>query len=396
MLRKPIKEQIAETQRFMEELGRDIPKDERLIVSFAKEVTVQTDDTGKKLNNDFWPKAYDPDAAVDPNTNAYTCISSAIKTPNPKTGRMRYWRSEQNFGHGLALMVDDIGNGKGSKGNMQLKDLFEKLKPTAAIETSPGNFQVWYFLKEPVKEMWKFRSLVTGFAAYALADGGDRTIRDVTRYGRMPIGINNKRVGKERGAAFKYLVEIDGVEKFARPVLVYADYTARYTPEEIAATFGYSLAPPTAKLASVDTPESSSYAQYLRSIDLRLLSICITEMRAAKLGEGSNQDIVKNASGKYRCQCPWGNMHANGDPYGAYFREAIPGAEVEFVFGCAHDTCRTDEYVVGKGNIKIRRGWEAFTEEIAMPPIYQRLLRASLHDALNDLLHDAIQAGQLK
>jgi hypothetical protein len=49
------------------------------------------------------------------------------------------------------------------------------------------------------------------------------------------------------------------------------------------------------------------------------------------MGEGSNGTVQVNMSGKYRIMCPWGNEHTNGDPYGAYFRGPIPGAEVDFV-----------------------------------------------------------------
>jgi hypothetical protein len=72
-----------------------------------------------------------------------------------------------------------------------------------------------------------------------------------------------------------------------------------------------------------------------------------------------------NMSGKYRIRCPWGadpvGGHANGDPYGAYFRAGIPGAEFEYVFGCAHDTCR-----------KAGRTWATFVDKIVMEDILER------------------------
>jgi hypothetical protein len=73
-------------------------------------------------------------------------------------------------------------------------------------------------------------------------------------------------------------------------------------------------------------------------------------------------------SGKYRIQCPWGHQHTNGDPFGAYFRGPIPGAEVEFVFGCGHDTCRKN----------FKRTWSAFVDEIVINKIELELSRINM------------------
>lgn len=81
------------------------------------------------------------------------------------------------------------------------------------------------------------------------------------------------------------------------------------------------------------------------------------------MGEGSNGEMVLNQSGKYRIHCPWGHEHTNGDPYGAYIRGPIPGADYAFVFGCGHDTCRKENH----------RTWSTFVDEMVMPKIYGRL-----------------------
>jgi hypothetical protein len=86
----------------------------------------------------------------------------------------------------------------------------------------------------------------------------------------------------------------------------------------------------------------------------------------AKSGEGSGGEVIMNQSGKYRIKCPWGDSHKNNDPYGAYFRESIPGAEHEYVFGCAHDTCR-----------QAGRTWSPFVDKIVMPFIEDELDRTN-------------------
>ena len=130
------RERMERAEEFLRELGRGIPEHERLIAGYASEVTVQTDETGKKKNAGFWPVPYAPGKYIDANKNCYVCISSSIKTPNNK-GEMRYWRGEASFGHGLALMVDDIGSGIGSKGSFSLDHFYSILPPTAVVETAP-------------------------------------------------------------------------------------------------------------------------------------------------------------------------------------------------------------------------------------------------------------------
>jgi hypothetical protein len=344
------KQTLASAEEFLRELGRGLPEDERIMAGYAEEATVQTDATGKKLNAGWWPVPYKEGKYINANANCYVCISSSIKTPNPKTQEMRYWRGEASFGHGMALMVDDIGNGKGSKGGLDLLHFYEILKPTAVVETSPGNFQLWYFLDAPESHMIRFKAFLTCFVTHVLKKGGDSTIKDISRYGRMPIGINNKRHGPnneykypvidERGKTVPYQVEIRD-----------ANYERRYSIEGIAHAFGFEIVMPVKREIEVNEDEYKYDVVWLRMAE-KILS-------ATGMGEGTGGEVVLNMSGKYRIRCPWGDQHSNGDPYGAYFRGPIPGADVEFVFGCGHDGCRKMH----------KRTWAAFVDEIVMTKI---------------------------
>ena len=336
-------------EEFLRELARGIPDSERVMVGYASEATVQVDENGKKKNAAWWPKPHKDGKPINYQSNAYACISSSIKTANPKTGEMRFWRSEANFGHGLALMVDDIGDGKGSKGDIPLERIIEILPPTAVVETSPGNYQCWYFLDKPCDSLKHFKALLVSFVAYVLKKGGDNTIKDVTRFGRMPCGFNNKR-----GA--------DGTLKYPdekgnpfRVRLFSADYSVRYSMEEIAKRFGFTITIPQARIVEPDAEAYKWDAIWLKMAE----RIC----DGAKMGEGTNGTVSQNMSGKYRIRCPWGDNHTNGDPFGAYFRGPIEGADYAFVFGCGHDTCRKDN----------PRTWAAFIDEIVMPKIYDSL-----------------------
>jgi hypothetical protein len=344
------KEKLAATEQFLKELQCTIPDDERVMAGYAEEATVQTDATGKKINSTWWPTPWKEGKFINARANCYACISSSIKTPNPKTGAMRYWRGESSFGHGLALMVDDIGTGQGSKGGLTLEYFNAILPPTATVETSPGNYQLWYFFDEPVDSLIHFKALLNCFVANVLKKGGDNTIKDISRYGRMPIGINNKRHGPDM--VLKYPMN-DGSPFQVR--LVEADYTRRYSPEDIARSFGFSIIVPQKPIVEVSEEDYKFDAVWLKLADYILSK--------AKMGEGSNGEVAMNMSGKYRIRCPWGDEHSNGDPYGAYFRGPIPGAEHEFVFGCGHDTCRKLH----------RRTWSVFVDEIVIPKIAERL-----------------------
>jgi RepB DNA-primase from phage plasmid len=342
-----------EAEEFLRELGKGIPENERVMVGYADEATVQTDpETGKKLNGGWWPLPYKDGKYINVNANCYACISSSVKTPNPKTGKYRYWRGESSFGHGLALMVDDIGHGTGSKGAFEINEIIKILPPTCIIETSPNNFQVWYFLDTPCGDMRYFKAFLVCFVNHVLkAKGGDATIRDVSRYGRMPCGKNNKRMA-------------DGTLKYPSEFRVHkrvADYGVRYSIERIAAAFGVIIEVPVKKEVRVDWEDVK--------IDAKWLSMAEWILNKARQGEGAGGEVSMNMSGKFRIKCPWGDEHENNDPYGAYFRGGIDGAEHEFVFGCAHDTCR-----------KARRTWSAFVDKVVMPHVYEKIKEANRTD----------------
>lgn len=350
MLNNRQRTEIAE--EFLKEMARGLPDDERLMVGYAEEATVQVDKNGKKVNGGWWPRPWKEGKPIDVYKNCYICISSSIKTENPKTGEMRYWRGENSFGHGCALMVDDIGDGRGSKGDFSLSQFERILPPTAVVETSPGNYQLFYFMDKPVADMIRFKAFLNCFVANVLKKGGDNTIKDVARFGRMPCGVNNKR-GKDN--EFKY---DDEEGRHWKVGLVKADYSNRYSPEEIAEAFGFSIILPVKREVQIDAEEYKLDAIWLKIAE----RVC----SRAKMGEGSGGEVSMNMSGKYRIRCPWGDEHANGDPFGAYFRGPIPGAEHQFVFGCGHDSCR-----------KARRTWSVFVDEVVMPYIIDKLEEAN-------------------
>jgi hypothetical protein len=342
------KERYNIAEEFLTQLQRGIPEDERVMVGYAEEATLQRDENGQVKHAGWWPVPYKPGKYINVNANAYVCISSSIKTPHPKSGVMRYWRGESSFGHGMALMVDDIGDGKGSKGGLSLRWLYERLVPTAVVETSPRNYQAWYFLDAPEPDMRRFKYFLQAFVNSVLKAGGDNTIKDVSRFGRMPIGFNNKRVSSEPGAALKYPDEHTG--KPWSVTLRDHDYERRYSIDRICRAFGFSFTVPPIVQRAID--EDSYIAEKVQ------YNMAVKILSGASMGENGGE-VRENGSGKVRIICPWGHEHGNGDPSGAYFRGPIPGAEIEFVFGCAHDVHR-------KTN---KKTWGHFVDEIVLPVV---------------------------
>ena len=351
------KERYEAAEKFLFELQRGIPDEERAMVGYAEEATLQRDENGNVKHAGWWPTPYRPGKYININANAYVCISSSIKTPHPKSGTMRYWRGETSFGHGMAIMVDDIGDGKGSKGGLTLDWLRERLVPTAIVETSPRNFQAWYFFDSPEPDMRRFKYFLQAFVTNVLKAGGDNTIKDVSRFGRMPIGYNNKRLSSDIGAPYKYPNPETGKPELVR--LRETDYARRYSIDAICRAFGFTFAVPPVKRVEVDHEDYKT--------DHILYQIALKVLSAASMGE-SGGEVRENGSGKVRIMCPWGHEHGNGDTSGAYFRGPVPGAEVEFVFGCAHDVHRKEN----------KKTWHHFIEEMVMPKIESDLEAANI------------------
>ena len=158
---------------FLTELAVDMPQDERLICCWF---------SGDPSKDASWvPRAWAPweRVFVPNNRNIYVAISSFRAN-----ARGEFRRQTNLFGHGLALMVDDIG----TKVN---PDVIKVLQPTALIETSLNNYQAWYFLNPPATNRDHFAAVIRAFIHQQLL-GNDPGMAGVNRVGRLPIGINGK------------------------------------------------------------------------------------------------------------------------------------------------------------------------------------------------------------
>jgi hypothetical protein len=251
--------------------------------------------------------------------NAYLTVSEFEVDPN--TGECR--RRKDQFVSMHAVMVDDLGYGMGSK--VDLSKL--ALPPSVLVETSPSNFQAYYFLTQDAESRTRSiceRTVDAMVAAGLTVDGSDPGMKGVTRYGRLPCGINGKS---------KY------VKALGRPFQVRCvefEPARRYTLAQIRAAWKLTLAP--AALAYVPRDVSPELvAQATNGFDALLALL-------KALGHYKGQQGVW-----HHVVCPWVDSHgwkdeARGEKDDTGTAIAAPSQANNYYggFRCWHGHCSGD------------------------------------------------------
>lgn len=219
----------------------------------------------------------------------------------------KFHRRKANFSRMHLVMVDDVGT--------KVPDGRIVLKPSAMVETSPGNYQAWYFLTIPEPDAAKADRLIKGMIENGLtADATDPGMRGVTRYGRLPVGINGKG---------KY-AELLGHE-FVQRVTIWSPAT-RYTIEEIAIAYGVDLAAPTPRKHRISIRKQTSSYTVGDDAVLALINRAGLYLEAA-------QDAM------HRIVCPWFQEHTDEDPTGTVYFEPSDENYGRGGFKCHHGHC---------------------------------------------------------
>lgn len=243
---------------------------------------------------------------IRPTANNYIVVSTFKRADD---GRFR--RRKDCFSGLFMVMVDDVGT----------KVLFEnlRLEPTCLVETSPGNFQAWYFLTEPERNRGRAERLIKGMIASGLtADGSDPGMNGVTRYGRLPAGINGKA---------KY-ADASG-NPFVQRVAHWAVH-ARYSLEEIATAYGVDL-------SQSATPRREVVAKPRGSMGAVKGDAGLTGVLEAA---GLYLEPLMGIPGGHRIICPWVHEHTDEEPTGTVYFE--PSEENVWAggFKCHHGHCQ--------------------------------------------------------
>jgi hypothetical protein len=243
--------------------------------------------------------------------NTYLTVSTF--EPDPLTGDQRRRKSQFRALH--AVMIDDIGT------KVHRDKLL--LMPSALIETSPGNFQAYLFVAQDASatDRGTCERLIRAMIASGLtADGSDPGMNGVTRYGRLPAGINGKA---------KYVASL------GRPFDVRClefEPARRYTSAEIAAAWRLDLA------AKPDVFPGRSSAAFI-SAD----QVARAEQQFSALIELFEQlGMYKGRIGRspwHNVTCPWIDSHTDRTDSGAAISDPSPENNYAGGFRCHHGHC---------------------------------------------------------
>lgn len=291
---------------FLAALGKGIKDDERLILCGFR------GDPDKAPTDAWRPRPYKVGGSFpfDPPDNVYVTVASFGRAYD---GTFR--RRKELFKGALALMVDDVGT--------KILDVprLTAIKPSAIMETSPGNYQYWYFFKEIERDVRRFEGLIRSFILDVCPDATDPGMAGVTRVGRLPGFANDKP--KYGGWVVK---------------LTSFNPNRRYTIEEICEALKIRLNIPSRQRLIIKEQATARIESYYTVYEW---------LSQNKMVKRDDPDMA----GWTEIECPWRDEHTNRANTGAAIRE--PNEENGFngAYKCHHGHCA-------------KKGWRELTEWI--------------------------------
>lgn len=263
---------------------------------------------------------------LSPSNNLFVGVS-AFTAGDGKTIRPNsfFSRKKENFSALQAVMIDDVGNGPGSKLPMSSV----KLDPTWMVETSPDNYQAWYVLADPCTDRAAAEHFIDMLVSHGLNAKNDPGMRGVSRVGRLPGGVN----GKAKYAGFvTRLVDIDEGARFSLP--------------QIASAYGMSMsAARNTEYNATTLPVGLNAVTPTCELIPRLLNL-----KGMVLG-------ATNKDGWTPVLCPWADTHTGGDISGTGY--SLPSEKNNHAggFQCHHGHCqdRTISNVIAWADAEIHR-----------------------------------------
>jgi hypothetical protein len=245
----------------------------------------------------FGARAFPMPRFIRDTHNNYVCVSTFKRAEDGKHRR----RKDCWAGLWMVLCDDLISK-------VPLDAL--RLKPSCLLETSPCNFQAWLFLAQPERNQTKAQALIDGLIAAGASDPG---AGNLTRYGRLPAGVNGKAKYHDKNG-----------QPFTQRVHVW-EPSRRYTPEQIAQAHGFDLTaasqPRTPRRKPNNTkPAGAGYVPILKRAGLYL-------------------EPIRGIEGGHRIICPWHEGHTGGDTTGTAYFEPAEQNGMQGGFKCQHGHC---------------------------------------------------------
>lgn len=269
-------------------------------------------------------------APESPAANNYFTLAAFIPD-----GSCQYRRKKECFAGLFVVALDDVttNDDDGPKAHIPFARI--TLPPSYVLETSAGNYQVGYFLSEPVTNVRRADELFDAVIAAGLSDPG--ASGPAARLMRLPVGCNGKH-----SPAFTCRLRLWAPD-------------VRYSADELAAGLGIFLGRPAAapgpqqqlQRASAAAPaeqatNASAPAPEPRSGRSRGGSSVFTPAPSSNpvLAELQARSMIKKQlePGKFEISCPWHGEHSDALDTGAAYFE--PDAEhPRGGFKCLHGHC---------------------------------------------------------
>lgn len=280
-----------EAKEFMRAMCPILPDDQRMIVCGFP------GDPFTAPPNAWKPKPWTPermDLRMSKDWNVYMTIASFTRA-HDKTWRRR----GELFGSAHAIMIDDIGT----------KAEALDLPPSAIVETSPDNFQWWYFFDKPETNNLKFDGLIRAFIREKML-GYDPGMAGITRVGRLPGYFNGKA---KYGGFHTVLTELN---------------KNRYSIDELLEGFGIEI-----HGERRPAPKSKYLPEYKDRI--KAFFPVYKWLQQHGMLKRSESDL----SGWTEMTCPWVDDHTSGADNGAGIVD--PSLENDYYggFKCHHGHC---------------------------------------------------------
>lgn len=251
---------------------------------------------------------------VQPHHNNFIAVSSFKRGDDG-----RHHRRKSDFGHMHMVMLDDIGT--------KIPPEKLALPPSAQVETSPGNYQAWYFLHPPEPDRQRAERLIDGMIANGLtADASDPGMKGVTRYGRLPVGINGKA---------KYVEKLGA--PFVQRAVIWSPQL-RYSIDDIAAAYGVDMAKVVPQKLAPKKPRPT------RKLGINGNSSSVDGFINLLTRAGLYLEPARG-SDAHRIICPWLDEHTDQDPSGTVYFSPSEENDWRGGFKCHHGHCQARSIV---------------------------------------------------
>jgi len=241
-----------------------------------------------------WKGDYFSRYQLNPNTNQYFTISTFYCDDQQQARRRKAL-----FKQTPCIVLDDV------KEKLSMTEVNKLPRPAWILETSIGSEQWGYILDTPCTERGRVENLLDGLVANGLApEGKDPGMKGVTRYVRLPEGINNKSDKLVNGQPFKCRMLL--WEPFNRTTL-----------ESLANPFNVDL-DQVRRESRIDGAANVSDHPLINIPEV----IHIKEVRS---------------DGRFDITCPWVNDHTGADDSGS---AVFTNGDNTIGFKCHHGACQ--------------------------------------------------------